>query len=265
MKEGRWVLRRYKSGNVVEESRVYVTSSKPVRKRKVKGNTCAAKADANFRQDVKILARILNGNFAVTPSLFVKLGYDDAHACGEETCGLAQAKKDGVNFLRRLNRALKKAGVEMVKTVKVCSDLDGDTGELVREHIHIVITGNGISFHDGAWYAGGEKMEDIWGKGSVWCENVAQGGDLTPLALYLLRQCRRQENAKKYTCSRNMTPTQITEKEVSASRELQVPRGSSVRDKVYDQETGMVTYLRYIKPGKKVKERSDKQESGGGV
>ena len=250
-KGGRWVIRTYKSGRVEEKSRVYTVTDKPIRKRKVKGNTNAAKADANFRQEVKVLARVLNANFSLTPSLFIKLGYDNAHACGQEETGLKQAKKDGTNFLRRLNRALKKAGVKIVKTVKVCSDLDGDTGELVREHIHLVITGEGITYRDGAWYAGADKLEDIWGRGGVWVENVARGSDLTPLAYYLLRQCRKQENAKKYTCSRNMTPTTVTEEEIPASREMKAPRGCTVRDTVYDQESGAVTYIRYIRPAKR--------------
>ena len=255
-KEGRWVVRRYESGNVIERSRVYVYTSQPVRKRKVKGNTCAAKADANYRQAVKVFARILNANFGVVPSLFIKLGYDDIHAApeGEEDRdALAQTKKDAGNFLRRLKRKLKKYGVENVKTVTVCSDLDGETGELVREHVHLIVTAAGISFRDGAWYAGDQRIEDIWGNGSVWAENVAQGGDLTPLAVYLLRQARRQPDKKKYTCSRNMTPTTVTEEEVRPSREMKAPAGCAVRDTTYDQETGMLVYIRYIKPRKEKK------------
>ena len=125
---------------------------------------------------------------------------------------------------------------------------------------HLVITAEGLHFTGGAWYAGEQKLEDIWGNGSVWAENVAQGGDLTPLAVYLLRQARKQPEKKKYTASRNMTPTVVTEEEVQGGGELRAPRGSSVREKVYDCETGY-GYIRYIKPMKK-EEAPARQRAG---
>lgn len=249
---GRWVIRKYISGNVVERSKVWIRSEQPVRRHKVKGSTKASKADSNARQAVKVFARLLNANFGVETSLLVKLSYDNEHLPE----GLEATRKDSANFLRRLKRKLKACGVSNIKTVTVCSDLDGETGEIVREHVHLVITARGIRFDDETgWCVGGEPMEAIWGRGGVWAENVRQGSDLTPLAVYLLRQTRRIPDAKKYTCSRNMTKPTVIEEEVRTGGELRAPKGAVVREKAYVPEAG-INYIRYVKPAHRTQEKN---------
>lgn len=59
-----WVIRTYKCGRVIEKSKFWAPAGTRVRGGRVKGNTSAAKHDQNARQAVRVVARILNCNFA---------------------------------------------------------------------------------------------------------------------------------------------------------------------------------------------------------
>lgn len=263
MKEGRWVVRKYVSGQVVERSKVYIPGSRPIRKGRVKGSTTAAKADSNAMQAVKQLARAINCNFT-RKDLYITLTYAE----GRLPEDWKQAEKETGNFIRRLNYQLSKQRIQRVKWISVASEADGKSGEPVRPHTHVILSSSGITFRDGDWWCGGKSLREIWGMGVVYCEPLRAQQDYTPLAVYLIRQAGRQENRKKYRTSRNLAKPIVTEEEVRTGRPLRAPAGARVVEQRYNTLDG-VNYIRYIRPcsepeGTGPGKRTGKTERAGG-
>ncbi|MBQ0037472.1 MAG: hypothetical protein KBS74_02245 [Clostridiales bacterium] len=205
------------------------------------------KMEANIRAAVKQLARTLNANFT-HKDLYITLKYDDEHLPED----WKRQEKDRAEFIRRMKSALKRQGIRDTKWVSVCSEVDGKTGEAVRPHIHIPISGDGITFRDGEWWIGNENLTELWGKGSVYAEPMRRQKDYTALAIYLIRQAGRQTDRRKYHTSRNMVKPTVEEFIALTDRKMQAPAGAVTVEKQYNALTG-ANYLRYIKPEKTAK------------
>lgn len=252
---GKWMIRTYRAGRVIEKSKFWVPANTKARAGRVKGNTSSAKRDQNARRAVHVLARILNCNFS-KGDLYVTCKFTDEYLAqiGGDYAELSRLLG---NFLRRLRRKLRKLGVEL-KWVAVPSEKDGETGAQKRLHVHMVLTGAGIQWRDGAWYVGEETLEDIWGMGSIYAEPLRGQHDYTPVALYMLRQARRDvPDAKAYTTSRNMIQPEITERIVHTSNAMRQPaRAYLLESSQYDAATGC-HYIRYLAPENNEKRRRD--------
>jgi hypothetical protein len=286
--------RKYVCANgVVERTRYVVGDNARPRSSRKKGNTSFRKQEANFNGALRRLARILNCNYTHENGLLITLDYDPAGM--ESLCRKAKlteeqtlwamgarvgeigewkaAKKgkqavgidpyedaeleDGCAKLREaaekqmnlwLRRIKRKAG--NLKYIAVTSDIDGDTGEAVRIHHHLVIAAEGLSW---------DLLQQQWRLGSVDIRRLRGQKDYTPVAVYLLRQVRRQPDAKKYAVSRGMLLPAVTEREVLGNPEIRVPAGASVLERAeYNAET-VVQYVRYVP-----KKRESRTEDGGG-
>ena len=205
---GRWMVIRRTSGKVVELSTVFVSANTKPRRNKRKGTTTAQKQDENERDAVKRLARIINANFS-HGDLFLTVKYDDdgfgdlaQRALADRKEGesiedavMRAAEHDASLYLRRLRRILGKENVEL-RAIVSTSDMDGETGEFVRPHHHIILPR--VSF---------EAAAKAWHLGSVEYQILRDQDDYTPLAAYLCRQVRRRPDAKKWTTTRNMKKT----------------------------------------------------------
>lgn len=247
MRRGRWVVYKIISGSVVEKVKAWRCGESSGRRKRVRGSSTLKKLEANLRSAVKNLARILNCNFS-EKDLFLKLGYDDAALPAD----WRQQEKTVELFIRRLKKQLKRQGCGQVKWVSVCSEKNSRTGEAARPHVHLVISGEGMTFHNGQWWCGEKSLEEIWGMGGVYGEPLRRMSDYTPLALYLLRQAGRETDRKKYHVSRNMDKPVVEEYDVLTDRELRAPAGAVVVDKRYDVLTG-ANYIRYIAPPKRTR------------
>lgn len=114
----------------------------------------------------------------------------------------ADARKDVKNFLSRIRRARKKAGLPEMKYIYALEDeKDGQKKQL---HCHIVMSG-GIDR---------KEVEQIWQKGSkargyANCDQLQPDNEgLRRLAFYIYDQNRGKEQPKgkrHYSCSKNLT------------------------------------------------------------
>ena len=255
---GKWMIRTYKAGRVIEKSKFWVPANTKARAGRVKGNTSSAKRDQNARRAVHVLARILNCNFS-KGDLYVTCKFTDEYLAqiGGDCAELSRLLSNFLRRLRRKLRKLRKLGVEL-KWVAVPSEKDGETGARKRLHVHMVLTGAGIQWRDGAWYVGEETLEDIWGMGSIYAEPLRGQHDYTPVALYMLRQARRDvPDAKAYTTSRNMIQPEITERIVHTGNAMrQPPRAYLLESSQYDAAAGC-HYIRYLAPENDEKRRRD--------
>jgi hypothetical protein len=298
---------RAKNG-VVERTRFYVGENAQPRTGKKNAST-PRKQEANKNRAAHVLGRILNHNFE-QGDLNIELSYDNksfralrsaAYATLEKGSRAkkeekrdalwAAAKKDGEQFIRRL----RKAGAEDLRYVLVPSDMDGTTGEEVRVHLHLVISGDAFvlerkelrlrgngQHRKGKALAGktdsstplrcaqndggdGVTLEELWGKGIVLHEFL-RGGSYNKLAAYLIRQTREIKNRKKYTCSRNLEQIEPEEwiTTLSPSEDFPTPKGYRREEwQGGDADRRAMQYARYVpepnnqdrKPGRKARKR----------
>ena len=241
-----YMERIFQSGAVFEKSFFRVGANARPRKGRSKDST-PRKQDANERDCVKRAARILNCNFG-HGDILLSLKFDDKHLQmikdkAEDANDLRREAEHAVDlFLRRLKRQYKSEH----KTFTVVSDMDGETGEYVRPHAHIVITGEEFELTDKELYINGKKVKGIWKNGSVDWQPLKHQDDYTPMAEYLLRQVRRLPDAKKYKTSRNMAkPRLVSERLVYKSRPISVPKGAKIQY-MSEYRPGEAQYVRYI-------------------
>ncbi len=262
MKDGYWVVRTYKAGRVGEKIKYWVPGERPVKiGRKAKSEI--KKQAQNEYASVKRLARDINANFGAGDLL---LGLDYS-AKGMERL-MRWLEKQGINFsalseeeqldavrtaadremqlvLRRVQRAMKQDGLEL-KYIGVTSDMDGDTGETVRVHHHLVVPGCAKEYFLAKWKALG---------GVDWTVMRDQA-DYTPIAEYLLRQVRRVPDAKKYRPSRNLVRPEPQDRIVNSGAELRVPAGGELLHR-NEFKPGQPQYIRYVLPTEKVRPISE--------
>lgn len=247
---GRWMVIRRTSGKVVELSTVFVSANTKPRRNRRKGATSAQKQDENERDAVKRLARILNANYS-HGDLWLTLTYDDdgfaklvqlalsgrKEEQSAEDAVLTAAEKLCANFLRRVKRRLEAQGVDPkeVRIVSCTSDMDGETGEFVRPHHHLVMPR--ISF---------EAAQELWTEGSVDYQILKDQDDYTPLAAYICRQVRRRPDAKKWHTTRNMKKTVVNERWAAEGEILKPDRYGKLTG-TNSWEQGKPQYIRFVK------------------
>ena len=248
----RYMIRTITSGAVVEKSKFAVAANVRPRQSRKKGATPIRKQDQNDRDAVKRLARVMNCNFR-HGDLWVTLKYDqvrmkvltDRIAADGQMPDMdtirAYAVRERDRFLRRVKDTLKKQGMSL-KYVKVTSDLDGETGEAVRIHHHLILPA-----------AAREAVYRHWGVDDVRIDPLRDQKDYTPLAEYLIRQVRRQPDMKKYSVSRNMDKPIVKEEIVYTASELKVPKGARLMHRSEYSLERTTQYIRYIRPEKKKK------------
>ena len=150
------------------------------------------------------------------------------------------------NALRRVKNRMKKQGAEL-KAIYSTSDMDGETGEAVRVHHHLVVNADARDAFVDAW----EKC----GLGGVsWTPLWKDQKDRTNIAEYIIRQVRRIPDAKKYRSTRNLHRPQPKDRIALSDAELRCPSGGKL---LFRQEfrTGRPQYIRYEMPEKKRKRK----------
>lgn len=244
---GRWMVIRRTAGRTVELSTVWVPANTKPRRNRRKGTTTAQKHDENERDAVKRLARLINANFS-HGDLFLTVKYDDegfAHIVREamatkgegesiEDAVLRCAEKESRNYLRRVKRTLDKQGVEL-KFINSTSDMDGQTGEVVRPHSHIILPR--VSF---------EEAARAWHLGSVEYQILRDQDDYTALAAYIVKQVRRRPDAKKWTASRNLKKPIVNERWAEPDEILKPDRHGKLTGR-NQWEKGKPQYIRFVK------------------
>lgn len=271
MKEGYFCIRTYEAGAIGEKTKFFVPGKRAENgKLSRRQKNAIRKQEQNEYASQKALARVLNANFGAG-DLFLGLDYSDEgmkkildwgrkHGlpvdAEDETLrqdAIWEAAAHELDIaLRRVRRKLDREGVEL-KTVYITSDMNGETGEIVRVHHHLIVNGGVQDAFVKAW----EK----YGLGGVsWTQLWDNQLDRTPLAEYLLKQVRRIPDAKKYRSTRNLIRPVPKTRVVYTDNELLVPKGGKLIFRQEMKAGGRVSasdlnrqaqYIRYILPEKK--------------
>lgn len=249
--------RKYICTNGVVEVTQFVVGDKQTGGRKWhRAKSAEDKRDENARQAVRVAARILNCNYCQEDKLLT-LTYSDeeqerlfAGIDPDET--LEKAKKVVSVALEKVRKELR--GSVTMRTFTVTADMDGETGELVRVHHHVVVTD-----------AAARAITDRWSHGIVHTENLYKQDDYTPLAAYLLGQVRHREGKKKYSCSRNMVKPKVEEQVLAEApdNEIRVQPGAKVLDRTPYREGTLSQYVRYKRKPKATKRGGHKEGKDG--
>ena len=156
------------------------------------------------------------------------------------------ADKQLTLWLRRVKR---KFGGK-IKAVLITSDVDHETGELVRVHHHVVLAAEGISW---------DLLRGEWKHGSVDIKQLRAQPDYTPIATYLMRQVRKQPDKKKYRVTQGMEQPVIEEREILCNTEMKAPAGANVLERSEYTAESIGQYIRYV-PKKREYRRKRTQE-----
>lgn len=167
------------------------------------------------------------------------------------------------NFLRRLKRQAEKADVTF-RWVLVSSE-QTDEGEQARLHHHLSSPGTccALTAMSAGWYIGKQPAEQAWGLGWADVRTLRDQKDYTPVAVYLVRQARREPDEKKWTSSRNMKKPIVKERLVVRPGPLKAPKGALVlHSGEYDIQSGS-HYLRFLRKAGEEGRESGPRKGGG--
>lgn len=270
MKQGYWIIRTYECGAIGEKTKFFVPGD-PARRSAAREKTAERKAAQNEYSAIKNLTRVLNLNFC-GGDLLVGLDYDDEgmrkliaqasdgvgdFAMLDETEKMQMifdaAKHEASLFLRRVKRELRKNGQDLY-AVSVTSDMDGETGETVRVHHHIVCNAEAEAYISAKWSLGGtDKVK------------LKNQNDYKKLAEYLIRQVRRIPDDKKYVCTKNLERPVPKDRVAISASQMRAPKGAEL---LYANAyvKGEAQYIRYLLPTekrKKAKKQLRKRRKGG--
>lgn len=249
MPEGYWVVRTYEAGNIGEKTKFWVPGRRPEKQtRREKAEL--KKQEQNEHAAEKQLARLINDNFG-PGDLLMGLDYSEEGmkritARAEQNLNQREepwediireaAEQEARLLLRRVKRELAKQGTEL-KYIVITSDMDGDTGEAVRVHHHLIVPA-GVQ----------EIFAEKWAPmGGVNWEKMSDQQDYTPIAAYFIRQVRRIPDAKKYISSRNLSRPRPKDRVALTEAELRVPRGGELLHRS-EFKPGRPQYIRYVLP-----------------
>ena len=160
--------------------------------------------------------------------------FDALSDAGRADAIRAAAEHEARLVLRRVKRAM---GAVPLRYILVTSDMDGDTGELVRVHHHLIVGAEAREAFAAKWAALG---------GVEWRRLSAQD-DYTPVAAYLIRQVRHVPDAKKYSPSRNLVHPEPRDRISPSGAELRVPKGAKLLYRA-EYKPGAPQYIRYVRP-----------------
>ncbi len=189
--------KRYYSGDYLEID-IYPVFGKAGQRRKRYKPTSECQKELNRKNAEKKLIRLMNANFTEDDLRF-DLTYSPNYLPEDDDAAIKELR----NFLRRLKRFRKKAGLSALKYIAVT-----EKSKKGRYHHHLVISG-GVNIRD---------LAALWGRGYTsakplqFNENGIEG-----LAKYLVKE---PIGSKFYQASRNLIQPEV-----------------ETRDEVYSQKT----------------------------
>ena len=212
-----------------------------------------AKMQDNARQAVRVTARQINNNFG-PDDLFVEIGYSEdkwkkLFAGMDQDEIMLAAREEAAKLMRRLRRK------QEIKYLYVTADMDGETGEAVRIHHHLILSG-----------CSEEAVKKAWKNGGCHCEHLYRQDDYTPLAVYLHRQVRRIGREQLVCCSKNLEKCEIQEEVIESNpdTEIRVQPGAKVIDRTAYREGTVTQYVRYKRRKKPEKRGGHKKSAAEG-
>ena len=206
------------------------TARAPRNVRRKLGNPSRPCQEALNERNAKLrLKRLIEANFVEGKDIFVTFTFDKGHK--PET--RAEARKIFGNFLRRLRRAWKAAGIsEELKGIYVLEGKDG--GHI---HIHVVMTA-GLDQ---------ETIKDLWGMALFVNVKILQGveGGFDPLSKYLNKQGKLAEGERRWYRFGKLAEPSCEELNAKIPLDDVAELGQYIQDEMYADEGVISTAERF--------------------
>ena len=187
--------KRYYSGNYLEID-IYPVFGRAGQRRKRYKESSECQKKLNRKNAEMKLTRLLNTNFTEDDLRF-DLTYSPNYLPNDDDAAIKELR----NFLRRLKRFRKKAGLDPLKYVAVT-----EKSSRGRYHHHLVISG-GVSMRDLAY---------LWGRGYTTCKPLQfDEYGIEALAHYLVKE---PVGSKFYQASRNLTQPEVETRDEAFSQ-----------------------------------------------
>lgn len=237
------VRRTYQTGRFREVREVMVPDRYIPRGPRLKGNARKSQMDANLKAAIREATRILNANFFYEDGdLLVTLSFADKAlpATRDEAWQIV-----GQKLLRKLRPLAKKRG-RPLKIFGLPSDMDGQTKETERVHVHLVLSGVTM-----------DEVRETWAPyGLTDCRTIRKEKSHARLAAYLLAQCRCVPDEKKWHTSRNLERTRLIAETEPVGR-YRLPKGAElIAAGEYAPEEGKLLDLQIWMPAEKTRARA---------
>lgn len=250
--DGYWAIGTTEAGPIGEKIKYFTPGEVPPRSER-KRRSDLRKQRQNDNNANRRVARIIHANWPMGRGMLLLLSYSaegvkkltggaDYDAQDPETWDsvFAAARHQLSLFVQRCRYACKKQGIAL-RYLGFTSDLhfDGRAQDYVhtRIHHHLIVNPEAT-----------ELCKRCWRLGGAGDRAMKKTADHTDLACYLMDQCRRIDERKKYVPARNLRkPLERTPRVSCSSREVQPPKGAIL---LYRSpfEVGRPQYIRYILP-----------------
>ena len=255
-----WYVREYRCANgVCEKTKFPVYDDGREREGTRRHRRAVNRAEKLTAESARELALLANNNFTAGEDCYLTLDYSAEgmdrlvmRAGTDDRDALyVSAEREAENYLKRLRRACRAAGVEL-KSVYVTSDMDGETFDPVRVHHHLIVNREAAALAEKCWRAGGAKARTLYG----------EHGDLSELARYMITQARPMPGHHRYHPSRTLEKPERTDPVPARNPDapLRVPAGCEF---IWRSETaaGRAQTIRYYRPPEK--RRRPRKRKGG--
>ena len=190
-------VKTIRSGDMLE-CEIYPINAAPInggKRAKKEKDIRTAQSNLNDKNAKKHLIRLVNTNFT-KKDIWITLTYENSRLPED----VEQAKKDMMNYIRRLKRHCKKHHFPDFKYVYVTEYQDADKKRNKRVHHHMI-----CNFPDR------DIAEELWNGGGRTQSRRLQPDDfgLEGLTRYITKE-KHGNNQKRYTVSRNLKQPKIT-------------------------------------------------------
>lgn len=192
-----YLKKTYFCGNVIEIEKIYSAfyKSKKITRAPKLNKSSEALQKSNDRRAAKKLRRLINTNFGLN-DFSLTLTYDNEHRPSDPSA----AKRLLTNFLRRLKKAYKKAGLELkyIATTEV-GQLHGTI------HHHLIVNKINPAI-----------IANTWGMGLIRTSLLNSSGQYKQLASYIIKETSKNYNdpdksfcKKRWTASANLKQPKV--------------------------------------------------------
>jgi hypothetical protein len=195
------VCRTTISGEMLESEIYPCYSKKDIPRKGKEKETREAQKKLNDKNAIKRITRLVHNNFKFNKDLALTLSYNDYYLPTE-----VQARKDVINYIRRVKRVRKKLGLTDLKYIYVIGcEQEGKQSKKVRIHHHLII--NDMDR---------DLLENLWNKGRCQTKRL-QPDDygVEGLARYMANQ---NKGSKRWYASRNLKEPKVYKSYTKLSR-----------------------------------------------
>lgn len=238
---------RNMDNGIIEITRYYLPDNKKGAVVRRKSSSGSSNSEKILKDSIRTMSRLLNNNFSVNKDCMLLLTYNEIVL--QKIVGRGKIpenneqllydfiRRDVENYIRRCRCTCRKKGIPF-RYIFVISDLDGDSFNSTRIHIHMVINAEARDVCLTLWHNGNGFGRTLYSR---------HHGDMTDLARYLLCQVRHQDAKNRYHVSRGLNKPVPVDRPVDSAKATPVKLAGYAPIASYESTPGRPQTAKYYK------------------